>query len=210
MQRRKRHKSAALQDVAANEHDATRIPRGRGVRHSRAAFLTRNERTEPGAGRESRWLVFLGRVTQFDSSTVTENSMRKLISSGSPYEPKVGISRAVRVGAIITVAGTAPLGPDGKTVGRGDAAAQARRCLEIISAALEKAGASMANVVRTRILLTRIDDWEAVAMVHGEFFRDIRPVNTIMQISRFIDPDWLVEIEADAVVDVDGDKPKQA
>ena len=131
--------------------------------------------------------------------------MRKLISSGSPYEPKVGISRAVRVGSIVTVAGTAPLGTDGKTVGRGDAAAQARRCLEIISAALEKAGASMANVVRTRILLTRIEDWEGVAMVHGEFFRDIRPVNTIMQISRFIDPEWLVEIEADAVVDLGGE-----
>jgi len=127
--------------------------------------------------------------------------MRKLISSGSPYEPKVGISRAVRVGPIITVAGTAPLGPDGKTVGRGDAATQARRCLEIISAALEKAGGSMEHVVRTRILLTRIEDWEAVAMVHGEFFRDIRPANTIMQISRFIHPEWLVEIEADAVVD---------
>ena len=88
--------------------------------------------------------------------------MRKLISSGSPYEPKVGISRAVRVGPIITVAGTAPLGPDGHTVGRGDAAAQARRCLEIIAAALEGAGASMGQVVRTRILLTRIGDCEAV------------------------------------------------
>jgi enamine deaminase RidA (YjgF/YER057c/UK114 family) len=132
--------------------------------------------------------------------------MRKLISSGSPYEPKVGISRAVRVGNIISVAGTAPLGPDGRTVGRGDAGAQARRCLEIIAAALEKAGASMAQVVRTRILLTRIDDWQAVAAVHGEFFRDVRPVNTIVQISRFIDPDWLVEIEADAVADVDGDE----
>lgn len=130
--------------------------------------------------------------------------MRKLVSSGSPYEPKVGISRAVRVGQIITVAGTAPLGPDGRTVGHGDAGAQARRCLEIISAALEKAGASMANVVRTRILLTQIDDWQSVAAVHGEFFRDIRPVNTIMQISRFIDPEWLVEIEADAVIDVEG------
>ena len=130
--------------------------------------------------------------------------MRKLISSGSPYEPKVGISRAVRVGNIITVAGTAPLGPDGGTVGRGDAAAQARRCLEIIAAALEKAGASMAHVVRTRILLTRIDDWQAVASVHGEFFSDIRPVNTIMQVSRFIDPEWLIEIEADAVVDGNG------
>ena len=134
--------------------------------------------------------------------------MRKLISSGSPYEPKVGISRAVRVGNIITVAGTAPLGLDGRTVARGDAAAQARRCLEIIAGALEKAGASMTHVVRTRILLTRIDDWQAVAAVHGEFFGDIRPVNTIMQVSRFIDPDWLIEIEADAVIDVGADAGK--
>ena len=127
--------------------------------------------------------------------------MRQLVSSGSPYEPKVGISRAVRVGRIIAVSGTAPLGPDGQTVGRGDAAAQARRCLEIISAALEKAGGSMAQVVRTRTLLTRIEDWQAVAAVHGEFFREIRPANTIMQITRFIDSDWLVEFEADAVID---------
>jgi enamine deaminase RidA (YjgF/YER057c/UK114 family) len=131
--------------------------------------------------------------------------MRKLISSGSPYEPKVGISRAVRVGPIISVAGTAPLGLDGRTVGRGDAATQARRCLEIIASALKGAGASMGQVVRTRILLTRIEDWQAVAAVHGEFFREIRPVNTIMQVSRFIDPEWLVEIEADAVVDAGGD-----
>src|SRR6266404_6366436 len=130
--------------------------------------------------------------------------MRKLVSSGSPFEPRIGISRAVRVGSIITVAGTAPLGPDGRTVGRGDAAAQARRCLEIIAAALKMAGASMEQVVRTRILLTNIVDWEVVAAVHGEFFRDIRPVNTIMQISRFIDPEWLIEIEADAVVDEGG------
>ena len=128
--------------------------------------------------------------------------MRQLISSGSPYEPKIGISRAVRVGSIITVAGTAPLGADGRTVGRGDAATQARRCLEIIGAALQAAGASMREVVRTRILLTRMEDWESVAAVHGEFFRDIRPVNTIMQVTRFIDPEWLVEIEADAVADV--------
>jgi enamine deaminase RidA (YjgF/YER057c/UK114 family) len=127
--------------------------------------------------------------------------MRKRISSGSPYEPQVGISRAVRAGSIVTVAGTAPLGPDGRTVGHGDAAAQARRCLEIIAAALDQAGATLQHVVRTRILLTRIDDWRAVASVHGEFFREIRPVNTIMQVSRFIDPDWLVEIEADAVLD---------
>jgi enamine deaminase RidA (YjgF/YER057c/UK114 family) len=127
--------------------------------------------------------------------------MRQLISSGSPYEPRVGISRAVRVGSIISVAGTAPLGADGETVGRSDAAAQARRCLEIIAAALEKAGGAISQVVRTRILLTQIEDWQAVAAVHGEFFRDIRPVNTIMQMSRLIDPEWLVEIEADAVVE---------
>jgi len=127
--------------------------------------------------------------------------MRKLVSSGSPYEPKVGISRAVRAGNVVTVSGTAPLGPDGSTVGKGDAAIQARRCLHIIATALEAAGASLRHVVRTRTLLTRIDDWQAVAAVHGEFFGDIRPANTIMQITRFIDPDWLVEFEADAVID---------
>ena len=127
--------------------------------------------------------------------------VRKLVSSGSPYEPVVGLSRAVRAGQIVTVSGTAPLGPDGRTVGAGDPAAQAHRCLEIIAAALEKAGASLQHVVRTRIFLTRIDDWQAVAAVHGEFFRDIRPANTVMQVSRFIDPDWLLEIEADAVID---------
>ena len=125
--------------------------------------------------------------------------MRQLISSGSPYEPRVGISRAVRVGSVIAVSGTAPL-LDGKTVGKGDPAAQARRCLEIIKEALERAGTSLDHVVRTRTLLTRIDDWQAVAAVHGEFFGSIRPANTIMQVSRFIDPDWLVEFEADAVV----------
>jgi enamine deaminase RidA (YjgF/YER057c/UK114 family) len=90
---------------------------------------------------------------------------------------------------------------DGHTVARGDAAAQARRCLEIIKEALERAGASLDQVVRTRTILTRIEDWEAVASVHGEFFGAIRPANTIMQVSRFIDPDWLVEFEADAVVE---------
>ena len=126
--------------------------------------------------------------------------MRQLISSGSPYEPKVGISRAVRVGSIIAVSGTAPL-QDGKTVGKGDAAAQAKRCLEIIKEALERAGSSLDQVVRTRTLLTRIEDWQAVAAVHGEYFGSIRPANTIMQVTRFIDPEWLVEFEADAVVE---------
>jgi len=126
--------------------------------------------------------------------------MRQQISSGSPYEPKVGISRAVRVGSIIAVSGTAPL-LDGKTVGKGDPAAQARRCLDIIKEALERAGSSLDQVVRTRTLLTRIDDWQAVAAVHGEYFGAIRPANTIMQVTRFIDPDWLIEFEADAVVE---------
>jgi len=130
--------------------------------------------------------------------------MRKLISSGSPYEPKVGISRAVRVGNVVAVSGTAPLGPDGRTVGIGDAGAQARRCLEIIAGALDKAGASLRQVVRTRALLVRIEDWQAVATVHREFFHEIRPANTVMQVSRFIDPDWLVEFEADAVVEDEG------
>jgi enamine deaminase RidA (YjgF/YER057c/UK114 family) len=125
---------------------------------------------------------------------------RRNVSTGSPYEPVIGISRAVRIGDMVSVAGTAPLGPDGKTVGHGDAAAQARRCFEISLAALRELGASPNDVIRTRILLTRIDDWRAVAEVHGELFRDIRPVNTIMQISRFIDPTWLVETEVDAVV----------
>ena len=127
-------------------------------------------------------------------------SHRQLVSSGSPYEPRVGISRAVRVGTWVSVSGTAPLGPDGRTVGAGDAAAQARRCLEIIGAALATAGAALTDVVRTRILLTRIEDWEAVAHVHGEVFGAIRPANTVMQVTRFIDPAWLVEIEADAVI----------
>ena len=126
--------------------------------------------------------------------------MRKLVSSGSPFEPKIGFSRAVRVGDVVAVAGTAPIGPDGRTVGCGDPAAQARRCLEIIRAALEAAGASLEDVVRTRTLLVRIEDWQAVAAVHGEFFGDVRPANTIMQVSRFIDPEWLVEFEADAVI----------
>ena len=126
---------------------------------------------------------------------------RRRVSSGSPYEPVVGISRGVRAGSIVAVAGTAPLDEEGRTVAPGDAGAQARRCFEIIARALEGLGASLSDVVRTRILLTRIEDWEAVARVHGEFFRDVRPANTVMQVTRFIDPDWLVEVEADAVVD---------
>jgi enamine deaminase RidA (YjgF/YER057c/UK114 family) len=126
---------------------------------------------------------------------------RQRVSSGSPYEPVIGISRAVRAGRIISVSGTAPIGADGKTVGVGDTAAQAQRCIEIIRNALEQLDASLLDVVRTRIFLTRIGDWEAIARVHGEFFHDIRPASTMVQVTRFIDPDWLVEIEADAVIE---------
>jgi enamine deaminase RidA (YjgF/YER057c/UK114 family) len=122
------------------------------------------------------------------------------VSSGSPYEPRIGMSRAVRIGSFVAISGTAPLGPDGRTVCVGDPTGQARRCLEIAAAALAEAGASLADVIRTRTLLTRIEDWEAVAGVHGEFFRDIRPASTVMQVSRFVDPTWLVEFEIDAVL----------
>ena len=125
---------------------------------------------------------------------------RQRASSGSPYEARIGISRGVRAGQVIAIAGTAPIGADGKTVAPGNAAAQARRCFEIVRAALEQLGASLDDITRTRILLTRIEDWQAVAAVHGEFFKDIRPANTVMQVARFIDPEWLVEIEADAVI----------
>lgn len=129
--------------------------------------------------------------------------MRQRVSSGSPFESKVGFSRAVRSGRLIFVAGTAPIAPDGKAAAPGDPAGQTRRCLEIIRGALEQAGASITEVVRTRILLTRIADWPAVAEVHGEYFRDVRPACTVMQVAALIDPAWLVEIEADAVLDED-------
>ena len=125
---------------------------------------------------------------------------RQLISSGSPYESIIGFSRAVRVGNFISIGGTAPIGADGNTVSPGDAAAQARRCLEIIQAALESAGAALDDVVRTRTLLKRIDDWQAVAGVRAEYFRDIRPVDTVVQVSGFIDEQWLVEFEVDAII----------
>jgi enamine deaminase RidA (YjgF/YER057c/UK114 family) len=127
--------------------------------------------------------------------------MRKLVSSGSKFEPILGFSRAVRVGNHISVSGTAAIGPDGKTVGIGDAAAQARRIFETVGGALSDAGASLENVVRTRIMLRNIDDWKAVGEVHGEAFGEIRPATCFVQVSRFIDPDWLVEIEVDAVVE---------
>jgi enamine deaminase RidA (YjgF/YER057c/UK114 family) len=125
---------------------------------------------------------------------------RKLVSSGSAVEPITGFSRAVRVGNQNAIGGTAPLEHNGETVAPGDPAGQTRRCIEIIHEALEKAGASLSDFVRTWTILTRIEDWEDVARVPGAFFGHVRPVITIMQVISFIDLTWRVEIEADAVI----------
>ncbi|MFE0461576.1 RidA family protein [Kitasatospora sp. NPDC058965] len=126
---------------------------------------------------------------------------RHLVSSGSPLEPRIGFSRAVRRGAHVAVAGTAPIGADGGTVGKGDVYAQTVRCLDIAEAALQEAGATLADVVRTRIMLTDATRWSAAAQAHGERFATVRPACTFVEVSRFIDPDWLVEVELDAIVD---------
>ena len=125
---------------------------------------------------------------------------RKLVSSGSPFEAEIGFSRAVRVGNHVSVAGTAPIGPDGKTDSVGDVYRQTVRCLEIIADALGEAGAGMEHMVRTRIMLTDMRDWREAARAHGEVFAGIRPACTFVEVSGFIDPEWRVEIEAEAIV----------
>lgn len=127
-------------------------------------------------------------------------SERTLVSSGSYLEPVIGFSRAVRVGNIIVVGGTAPIRAEGGTAAIGDVYGQTRRCLEIVEKAIRDAGGTMENVTRTRIILTDIALWKDAARAHAEAFGTIRPVTTLMQVSAFVDPDWLVEIEAEAVL----------
>ena len=125
---------------------------------------------------------------------------RQLISNGNPMEEVVGFSRAVRVGPFISVGGTAPVDADGKTVGVGDVFAQTTQCFEIIKSALEEAGSGLHDIVRTRVILTDIDNWKAAIEARKAYCRDVRPVDTIMAIDRFVNPEWLVEIEVDAYV----------
>lgn len=125
---------------------------------------------------------------------------RRSVSSGSYLEPIIGFSRAVRVGNHIAVGGTAPIAAGGGTAAIGDPYGQTLRCIEIIAKAIADCGGSLEHITRTRILLADISHWQDVARAHGEVFGIIRPVTTVMQVTAFVDPDWLVELEADAII----------
>lgn len=126
---------------------------------------------------------------------------RKNITYNQPLEKEIGFSRAVRIGNIIAVTGTAPIKLDGSVSSSGDVYGQAKRCLEIIKDVIEQAGGTLNDVIRTRILLTDMNTWKEAAKAHGEMFSEIQPACTFAEVSRFINPEWLIEIEADAVID---------
>jgi len=130
--------------------------------------------------------------------------MRSEVSSGSPTEPRIGFARAVRVGDVVAVSGTAPIAADGSCAAPGDAYGQTKRCLEIIAQAIADAGLSLDDVIRTRVMLTDISRWEEAARAHAEVFSAIKPASTFVEVKGLIDPQWLVEIEADCVADSNG------
>jgi enamine deaminase RidA (YjgF/YER057c/UK114 family) len=132
---------------------------------------------------------------------MSKQQTRNNIKSGAPWEPLVGYSRAVRVGNFIAVSGSAAIGDDGELVGAGDAYLQAQRCIEVIRIALEQAGGGLQHVVRTRMYVTDIERWPEIARAHQEAFGDIAPATSMVEVTRLIDPEMLVEIEADAIVD---------
>ncbi|MEA3193837.1 MAG: hypothetical protein QOD26_2170 [Betaproteobacteria bacterium] len=127
--------------------------------------------------------------------------MRKLVSSGSPFEARIGFSRAVRIGSIVAVSGTAPIAPDGGVAAPGDMYGQTKRCLEIIAKAIGDAGLTTKSVIRTRVMLTDMSRWEEAARAHGEFFGETRPACTFVEVKGLVHREWLVEIEADCVAD---------
>ncbi len=131
---------------------------------------------------------------------MTEDSKRTSVRSGAPWEPIVGYSRAVRVGNTIAVTGCASVSEDGQLVGEGDPYLQAQQCIKVIRTAVEEAGAALEDVVRTRMFVTNIEQWEEIARAHREAFGEIMPATTMVEVSRLIDPRMLVEIEADAIV----------